>query len=111
MTLKKTVGNLNSLPVTEDVEYDIGCHFHFYLHVLACTTHTEIKRKNSCGLAQLKKGYIKEKTLITLVLILSYSMSSPNKFNGFVNGIKNYIKNIRCFPYENSELRELLLKK
>ena len=87
MALKKRAGN-----PTEYVEDDIGCHFHLYLHIFACTTQTEIKRKNNCGLAQLEKGYVKEKTLITLVLVLSYSMSSPNKFNGIVNGIKNYIK-------------------
>ena len=35
---------------------------------------------------------MKEKTFITLVLVLSYFMSSSKKFNGIVNGIKNYIK-------------------
>lgn len=37
-------------------------------------------------------------------------MSNPSKFNGIVNGIKNYIKNFRCIPYEYSELKELLFK-
>jgi len=50
MALEKTAGNPNSLPVIEYVEDDIGCHFHFYLHILASMTQTEIKRNNSCGL-------------------------------------------------------------
>lgn len=29
MALEKTAGNPNSFPVTDYVEDDIGCHFHF----------------------------------------------------------------------------------
>lgn len=65
MAFEKTAGTPNSLPGTEYMEDGIGCHFRFYLHFLACMIQTEIKRKNICGLAQLKKVYVK--TLITLV--------------------------------------------
>lgn len=107
---RESSGKPNSLPVSKCVEDDRSCHFHFCLCVLACASHIENKRKNSCGLEWLKKGYTKEKILIALVLIFSYSMSNPNKFNDIVNGIKNYIKNFRCSPYENSQLKELLFK-
>lgn len=56
LVLGKTAGNPNTLPAAEYVEDDKGCHFHFYLCILACMTQTEIKRKNNCSLAQLKKG-------------------------------------------------------
>lgn len=85
MALEETERNPKSFPGLEYVEDDIGCHFHF---TCICMTQTEIKRKNDCGLALWAKG----KILITLVLVLSHSMISPNKFNGIVNGLKNYIK-------------------